>query len=353
MRKDSIASTRFRDIDLRDPFFDSLRSAYPDFDSWFLKKSRNGQFAYVTYDDNGQIVAMMYLKDEDGYDDSIEPILGGRRLKIGTFKIDFEHHTGLGRRYLAIALRRFASGDYDYAYVTMFAGQSNVIALERMLLKYGFEKWGVKQEEDVLIKRRPESGQGDPCADFPFVDLSNKKCWLLAIYPKYHIRMFGETDLKSEGGIPVKDEKSINSIEKVYLSGSMNCMELSRGDLLLMYRTGDGQGPAYYRSVISSICAVLSVKHLNEFGSFQEFKGHIRGKSVFNDDELRLFWRTRKYPWIITMLYNLPFEKYPNRGLLLEKGLIPVDRIVCEPVTKDCLVEIAKLGGVNESYLLD
>ena len=55
---------KFSEINIADPFFDSQRENYPEFDAWFKKKSEAGATAY-TYFINGQLKDFLYLKIED------------------------------------------------------------------------------------------------------------------------------------------------------------------------------------------------------------------------------------------------------------------------------------------------
>ena len=60
-----ISLRRFNEIDLNDPFLDSLKTDYPGFEEWFIKKSQSDAQAYVQYND-GRLQAFLYLKDESG-----------------------------------------------------------------------------------------------------------------------------------------------------------------------------------------------------------------------------------------------------------------------------------------------
>ena len=59
----------FSTIDIKDPFFDTLKRDYPGTDNstgfceWFDKKSKSGEEALVYESENG-IVAFVYLKKE-------------------------------------------------------------------------------------------------------------------------------------------------------------------------------------------------------------------------------------------------------------------------------------------------
>lgn len=53
----NILHKTFGEVDLKDPFFQSLREDYPDFDNWFRKKQ--SQDAFVQYDSNNRITMWM------------------------------------------------------------------------------------------------------------------------------------------------------------------------------------------------------------------------------------------------------------------------------------------------------
>ena len=105
MKNDAIEKVFFSELNIKDTFFDSLRNDYFDFDGWFYKKASNNEEAYVLRD-KGNLLGFLYLKKETEKDDSIQPAFHeGKRLKIGTFKID-SHGTVLGQRFLSIILRK-------------------------------------------------------------------------------------------------------------------------------------------------------------------------------------------------------------------------------------------------------
>ena len=100
---------KFRDIDLMDSFFTSLKEDYPKFEDWFKQKSEDNAEAYVQYN-NGNLQAFLYLKDESNV--ILEDVTPKRpvckRLKVGTFKID-AHKTKLGERFIKKILDIVAS----------------------------------------------------------------------------------------------------------------------------------------------------------------------------------------------------------------------------------------------------
>ena len=78
---------QFSDIDLKDPFFDSLRASYPEFDEWYHKKEVAGATAYCYYI-NGELKDFLYLKiEEEELSDVVPAQPFKKRLKVGTFKV--------------------------------------------------------------------------------------------------------------------------------------------------------------------------------------------------------------------------------------------------------------------------
>ena len=65
----------FEQIDLNDPFFDTLKGDYSKFEKWFLKKIDNK--AYVHYNINNKLDGFLYLKDEGLRVDDTKPIIEG------------------------------------------------------------------------------------------------------------------------------------------------------------------------------------------------------------------------------------------------------------------------------------
>lgn len=186
-----ISVRHFYEIDLNDSFLDSLKSDYPGFEEWFARKSQSNDQAYVQYND-GQLQAFFYMKDESDIplDDVIPSRPACRRLKVGTFKID-AHKTKLGERFIKKILDQGIVGNYDEIYVTIFPKHVGLISL---LMKYGFIESGKKGDELVLVKDLKHLS-GDMLKDYPLVDVEHNRKFLLAIYPKYHTKLFPDSIL--------------------------------------------------------------------------------------------------------------------------------------------------------------
>lgn len=350
MDDSAIKKRKFREIDLSDSFFDSLKSDYQGFEEWYLKKVNNDENAYVLLDEG--IQGFLYLKEEYEGDNSISPAFSlKRRLKVGTFKVN-AHGTKLGDRFIKIIIDEIYKSGFEEAYVTIFPRHTPLINL---LGKYGFIYHGVKKNkietENVYVKNIKEV-HNDMFLDYPKVNIRGNNKFLLAIWPKYHTKMFPDSKLKTEKGHIIEDVSFTNSIEKIYLSGALNLNRYKKGDMVVIYRTS-GYGSAWYRSVATSICTVIEVKNISEFESCDDFVEYCIKYSVFKEEELRLFWSNQKYPYLIRMIYNVALDKRPIRKQLVEDaGLDAEERWVALPLTNQQFLRILELGDINEDLII-
>lgn len=349
---DSIILKKIKDIDINDIFFDSLKSSYIGFEDWFKKKSEKGETAFI-FEDEG-IQGFLYLKEECEADNTITPSFEAkRRLKVGTFKIN-AHGTKLGERFIKIIIDKMFKENYEEAYVTIFEVHESLIML---LKKYGFEYYGKKTSdsgvENVYIKNRSQRS-GDINKDYPVIDLKDNNKYLLSIYPKYHTRMFPDSKLTTEKEHIIEDISVTNSIEKIYLSAAYGLEKCKSGDVIVIYRTAEYGKKAIFSSVATSICVIKEVKNINSFRSFNDFRDYCIKYSVFEEDELRDFWKTKKYPHLIKFLYNIAFEKRPTREKLInEVGIDGSIRWTLVNLDNTQFKKIIELGQVTDNFIND
>ena len=308
-----IKKKKFSSIDINDPFFDSLKQDYKEFESWFISKSEKNKFALI-FEENNKIDGFLYLKQEDEELLDIEPNLPkSKRLKVGTFKVN-PHGTRLGERFMKKIFDYSIGYDFREIYVTVFPKHE---ALINLFLRYGFVLVGTKSThngiENVYL-RIMNNIRGDVKMDYPYVKKSSNT-YLLAIYPKFHSVLFPDSLLNSETFDVLSDVSHTNSIHKVYVC-FMDVSVLSRGDNIIIYRTSDNKGPAEYRSVATSICVVEEVKSKNDFKNAQDFVKYCSKYSVFDEKDLTSWFR-RSQVFTIRMTYNVALEKRINRGKLI------------------------------------
>ena len=316
MKNDFIQTIPFKNIDLKDSFFDSLKNDYLGFETWFNKKSQNNEKAVVVRD-HKKIKAFMYLKEEFETNSTFIPNFDlKKRLKIGTFKID-SPGTIMGQRFIAFALRRFALSENEEAYITTFRKQ---IKLIKLLEFFGFEYYGINQSngELIYVKKRSYKSEKNNLANFPFLNLrdANKFGWL-AIKPKYHSKFFPEVKLKGED-VSIDDCAASNTVLKTYISFINDTKSLANGDLIYMYRTKKRSDirPARYSSVITAVMRIMDSKMINEFSNFVDFKKFVGRGTVFDSNELNDYFAHKKNATVVKMAYLLPLIKRLTFGQL-------------------------------------
>jgi hypothetical protein len=107
-------------VPLDDPFFDSFREDYREFNKWYNKKA--DEIAYVCYHLD-VLAAFLYIKveNEDESCSDIEPSFKRKkRLKIGTFKVSTNGYK-IGERFLKILFDNAMQFRIEEIYVTIFA----------------------------------------------------------------------------------------------------------------------------------------------------------------------------------------------------------------------------------------
>ncbi|MBC1248527.1 hypothetical protein JL739_09275 [Listeria welshimeri] len=348
MLNDVVKKEKFKDVDLTDVFFESLKNDYPKFEEWFKKKGEN--LAYVFRDEQKKIQGFLYLKEEIEEDLSIEPVFEKqRRLKVGTFKIN-AHGTVLGDRFLSIILRKFIEENYSMLYVTIFKKH---VALITLFERFGFKKWGIKDNGE-LVYFKDLTLHDNIYTDFPRFKNTSQKKYLLAIQPQFHTQMFPDSKLKTEKSHCIEDLSFTNTVEKIYITKMVGVPSLKPSDLLLIYRTAEPGKAARYSAVGTSICTVVEYKHIKDFSDLQSFLDYCGKGSIFSEQDLKRFWLHQTYPYIVKMLYNSPLQKRIVRHDLLKKvGLSEQGYQGFQEINDEQFNKILELGEVNEGYVIN
>ncbi|MCM5509788.1 N-acetyltransferase [Vibrio sp. SCSIO 43169] len=351
---ENLAIKKFSDINLDDPFFDTLKQDYKEFENWFARKFDNN--ALVLYNENGSIEGFLYCKFEKGPGNDTVPLLpNSQHMKVGTFKFN-PKRTRRGDRYLkkifdyALAFKPHT----DDIYVTVFGEKHPYLA--DLFKRYGFKKYGTKTTdngiEDVLL-RDMNKFSNDVDADYPFVNTNGNNKYLLSIYPSFHTKLFPDSKLVTESTNIVRDISHSNSIHKVYICAMAGVLEFKRGDAIVIYRTGDGQGAAEFRSVATSLCVVEGVHTIDDYSSEEEFVNYCLKFSVFSESELLALYRQKKYPYIINFTYNCALPKRPIRQELADfAGLNRDDYWGVMKLTDKQFDNILELSELDQKILI-
>jgi len=341
----------FADIDIGDPFFDSLKKDYVEFPSWFSGKA--DERAYTFKQEGGNLDGFLYLKSEDTAVEDVTPTLpAAPRIKIGTFKVN-PHGTRLGERFMKKTFDHALAGKCEQIYVTVFPRYETLIQLFQ---RYGFTQIAEKRTDngtELVFLRKLYQPLGDVVKDYPLIPVHEDRQFLLAIYPEWHSRLLPDSILKTESSSILEDVSHTNSIHKIYLAAMQGIDGLRQGDTIVIYRTTDGAGPAHYRSVATSVCVVEELRHISEFPSLETFHDHCASYSIFTEPELRTFYARKRYPWVIRFTYNLALTKRVTRQVLIDNvGLDAKAYWGFLPMTSKQFRVILDLAGNDESTLV-
>lgn len=345
---------RFSEINLTDPFFDTLKSDYAEFSTWFNKKSKDGSSSYVDYDNANHLQGFLYVKVENEELSDITPVLPKKkRLKVGTFKID-AHGSNRGQRFIKKIVDIAVTEGAEEIYLTIFPKHLGLI---KLIERFGFRLSDSSKEssngtEAVYIKPLKENQKAD-ILNYPIIwDATNRDKHILAIHPIYHPKLFPDSLLNNEQYDLIQDVSHTNSIYKIYVTSMDGVRNFKPGDIIIIYRTNDHQGSAEYRSVITSVCLMVELKLASDFKTVEEYITYCRPFSVFSEDELRGFYK--KYKFVIKMTYNIALTKRLIRKKLIEEcGFLRDIYWGVVPVNNEQFDKILQLGEVNESFIVD
>lgn len=346
----TLRPTRFKDVDLTDKFFDSLKAQYEEFSDWFARKA--AETAYVIDGNPGEgLRGFLYLKVETGKILDVHPPLPAkRRLKVGTLKVN-ARGTKLGERIIKRIFDHAILENVSEVYVTVFDTHVSLVSLFK---RYGFEQKGVKSTpngEELVLLRALDDLAHDIVKDYPLMQTAGKSKWLLAIKPEFHTDLLPDSILKTEDPASVEDVPHTNTIHKVYIAGlSLNRMK--PGDLVVIYRTTDIQGKAYFRSVATSVCVVeetYSRKHFKDAGAFVSF---AKDHSVFSEQQLTDRYEDGRPLYVAKLTYNAAFSKRPNRAALLDVvGISAQPKWDLRALSDAQFGSILALGEVDENLI--
>ncbi len=302
-------------LDFQLKFFDSLREDYPEFDDWFIEKSREGRMCWCWKEKKRLLKALLIYteKNKSIFGDSNEKV-----LKICTFKVS-EEARGLkvGELLLKICFDYCSRNRISAAYLTTFPKK---IYLRVLLEDFGFDIIGKNLMGELIYAKdflAPQSLKDmnplEYCKSyFPkFYDGELVRKFVVPIRPEYHDRLFADVKGRQtfiDEFVDMVIEQ--NTIKKAYVCNS-RITKIRSGDILLFYRSRKKQG-------ITGIGVVESV--LRQPASIDELIAFIGPRSVYSKDELDQLHKRGALAILFRYIGQLP--SHVNRDKLLELGAL-------------------------------
>lgn len=301
------------ELDIDDPFFDSLRASYDGFNDWFEKKCCEAQRKCWVVKRNEEIAGLCIYKDEQG-----EPINDGgliprgKTLKLCTLKVgESARGCKIGERLLYCAFNYALKNGHTAIYFT--TNESQQTSLIELGYEFGFDKNGYHGSDAVYLKYMAPQYEGDISLDnaefirrfYPsYKDDEGISKYIVPIIRKWHERLFPDiSDLSRSLFRDFADLYAAegNTIKKAYLTGSPITIP-KVGDLLLFYQTKD-------RQVIDTMGVVVGA---TRSADVDEIVALTKRRTVYNPQEIQsLVTGATKGVLIISFNLICYFEDHP------------------------------------------
>jgi predicted nucleic acid-binding protein len=313
-------------LNLSDPFFDSLKEEYPEFDDWFKKIKREGRNCLVNYKDDGSIGALLVYKFEDEPIDATPKIPRKKRIKLSTFKVA-QFGYKIGELFIKLSIDIAISNGVAEVYLTHFIQPDD--RLIELITEYGFRHVGTNSRGEAIYMKQlfPEPTEAKGLSPFDitklyypsYYDGADVKKFIVPILPQYHSRLFTnykdrQIELAESAGYFIVEG---NTIRKAYICNS-RIKRTAQGDLILFY--------------VSERRQLISVGIVEAaFGGLQDYRGIIKlvGKrTVYSVKEIQsiakkpslviLFWQYwhLRQPLSYLRLKGMGILKGPPRSIM-------------------------------------
>lgn len=306
---------KFSEVNLGDSFFDSLKSDYEEFPTWFKKKSDAGEFALVFNDEQG-VGSFVYLKEENEtivLTDKTLPAIP--RIKIGTFRLaERFRRQRLGEGALGVSLWKWQELRYDEIYVTVFEKHQELIGLFE---RFGFIFVGKNlRGECVYLKSRALIDYTDPFKSFPFIQPDFEKAGMIPVEDRFHDSLFPYSELKGNNN-EIEEETAGNGVLKVYIGAPSSPLHHRVGEPVIIYRKYTGkEGRAGFKSAATSFCTIAGLTIVKSSNTplmgADDFVRLAGNKTIFDEESLKRIYAQKRNLVLLELLYNGYFGKGNN-----------------------------------------
>jgi len=236
-------------LDINDPFFDSLCQDYKHFKKWFSKASKEGREAWILKTDNNQLAGICAYKEEkDPIINTNNTALPGDVLKISTFKVgDKVRGQKFGELLLKACFRYATENRKNNIYITV--QKNRQLYLQDLLSNFGFvqdgeiKSKGESHMDAVFVKKHPITSPLNGYLPieyhikyFPhFIGDEGVAKFIVPIKPQYHEILFADNQQQST---LFPTSSAGNAIKLAYLCHAQ-MSDIRPGDVLMFYRSED------------------------------------------------------------------------------------------------------------------
>jgi len=348
----SLIDTTVNNINFQDSIFESLRYDYKDFDIWVKKIKLEKRKCWIHYKNNNDIGAILIYKEENESLDYVKPPLPKkRRFKICTMKVS-EEGKKIGELFIRLSVTYCINNKIDELYLTHFSETKD--NLTELIHEYGFDYKGFKKtngrDEDIYLKNlnpNKEDLTGKNPLEiakkfYPlFKDSKNIKKFIVPIRPEYCRKLFIEksrqTLLSEHLGEFITEG---NPIKKAYLCHS-NSRDISKGDILIFYRSVDKQ----------DIFAIGIVDEVEVMEDPFEIYSKVYTRSVYSLKEIN---KMSGKPVLVLLFLLQTYLKNPiTLSNLLKSNVLKGAPMSITKISDEAYAIIKKEGEIDERFTIN
>lgn len=342
-------------LNLDDPFFDTLKEEYPrfgespSFEEWFNQKSRDHRKCFVSYQTRDHIGALLIKKIENDKIDTEPPLPKKNRVKITTLKVtDYGHK--IGELLLKLSFDSSVQNNAEEIYLTHFTKPDD--RLVALIREYGFEKAAVNlRGEDIFLKKLvvddPSIIKNSPREIYKryyptFYDGTAVKKWIIPIRPEFHQKLFTDVEQRQttlaehSGGFLVEG----NAIKKAYLCNAKT-RQMTEGDVVLFYRSVDASAITSLGVVEEAYTGVSDTNKILQL---------VGKRTVYSPEEIESFDK----PLTIVLFRHITHLVTPlSLDALKSLGILKTAPMTINKITDDNYRIIKAHGGINGRFTVN
>jgi hypothetical protein len=271
-----VEKVKFGTLNINDPFFDSFKKDYPEYNDWFKSKSNDDVYVAQLH---GSIKAILKLKIEDNYDEfsDVQPMLNNEKtLKISSLKITL-NGSKLFERFIKLIYDIALDQCIKQIYVTFYNNSEAKHRLYRKLNTWGFFEYGTKNEKEiVMLKRMVYTPCHELKASYPLFNMY-KGIAAIQISPLFIPDLFQKSPTMS-----LEISTSRNAILKNYISKA-SVANIQKGTIIVFI----SKGKEMDKTVLG--LGVVEDIHTN-FINRNQFIRTVRKRSILGNSVLDMFW---------------------------------------------------------------
>lgn len=333
-------------INLKDPFFDSLKKDYSsddEFTRWWNKCIEQKRRAWTIYVED-QLAAISIYKDLDHDERSLVPDLGERPFKICTFKVS-EHYRGnkFGELLLKPIFQRATNLNSTSLYVTVFEDKHPVLI--NTLKDFGFMIASKKKGKEAIMYKLmapPKNVAKQRAFDFYkmfapyFNDSSDVSKFIVPIQPKYHEELFPEQTLSTEAATTGTHG---NTIKKAYLCNTPK-KDIPAGSIIFFYRSHD----------LKAVTMVGIVEEAARYHTSAQVIARVKGRTVFDANQIEEM--VNHVNGCTTIVFRLAFtlEEHIPQTYIVSNGILNSSPITVSEIDHKSYLLLKKKSTLLKKY---